>query len=153
MVILTTPPPSELCYSPYRPLFLSSHVSCVVALWLSHKCDGFLVASNKTEASLDIVDMPHDGGPEEYEGMWQKVRSMWSFVYDNYYDDFDWFHMGGDDMYVIVENLRLYLESDHIQMAATAPSVTETDSDDENENGQLRQMPLYLGRKFALEGV
>jgi hypothetical protein len=77
--------------------------------------------------------------------MWQKVRSIWSFVYDNYYDKYDWFHVGGDDMYVIVDNLRLYLESDEIRAAANGglslPDGTET-----------TQVPLYLGRQFANRG-
>ena len=77
--------------------------------------------------------------------MWQKVRSLWSYAYDNYYEEYDWFHMGGDDMYVLVENLRLYLESDEIQVAANGgeylPSGNET-----------TQTPLYLGRRFAFDG-
>jgi glycoprotein-N-acetylgalactosamine 3-beta-galactosyltransferase len=77
--------------------------------------------------------------------MWQKVRSIWSFLYDNFYDKYDWFHIGGDDMYVITENLRQYLESDEIRAAANGglhlPDGTET-----------AQVPLYLGRQFANRG-
>ena len=28
------------------------------------------------------------------QNIWQKVRSMWSYVYDNYYEKYDWFHIG-----------------------------------------------------------
>jgi glycoprotein-N-acetylgalactosamine 3-beta-galactosyltransferase len=38
--------------------------------------------------------------------MWLKVRAIWQYVHDNYSDDYDAFHIGGDDMYVISENLR-----------------------------------------------
>jgi len=103
-----------------------------------------MVGSNKTDAAVDAVDIPHMG-PEIYRNMWQKVRSMWSYVYDYYYDKYDWFHIGGDDMYVLVENLRLYLESDEIQMAsnggASLPLGNET-----------TQTPLYLGRRLAFDG-
>lgn len=39
------------------------------------KCDGFMVGSNKTDASIDAVNIPHEG-PEEYNNIWQKVRTM-----------------------------------------------------------------------------
>ena len=77
--------------------------------------------------------------------MWQKVRSIHSYVYDNYYQDFDWFHIGGDDMYLLVENLRLYLESEEIQTAQNGgvylPFGNETE-----------QVPMFLGRRFAYQG-
>jgi glycoprotein-N-acetylgalactosamine 3-beta-galactosyltransferase len=108
------------------------------------KCDGFIVASNKTDATLNTVDIPHEG-PEDYSNMWQKIRSMLSYIYDNYYEKYDWFHMGGDDLYILVENLRLYLESEEIKTAANGgiylPDGTET-----------TQVPLFLGRRFAYMG-
>jgi glycoprotein-N-acetylgalactosamine 3-beta-galactosyltransferase len=108
------------------------------------KCDGFIVGSTKTDPSLGAVDIPHEG-PEEYNNMWQKVRSMWTYVYENYYDKYDWFHIGGDDMYLIVENLRLYLESEEIQTAANGgiflPNGAET-----------TQVPLFLGHRFGIWG-
>ena len=64
-----------------------------------------VASSNQTNKTLGTVNIPHEG-EEEYLNMWQKVRSMWSYAYDNYYEDYDWFHIGGDDMYVLVDNLR-----------------------------------------------
>jgi glycoprotein-N-acetylgalactosamine 3-beta-galactosyltransferase len=108
------------------------------------KCDGFIVGSTKTDASIGTVDIPHLG-PEHYTNMWQKVRSLWTYVYDNYYDKYDWFHIGGDDMYVIVENLRLYLESEEIQTATNGgiflPNGTEAS-----------QVPLFLGHVLGRGG-
>jgi hypothetical protein len=77
--------------------------------------------------------------------MWQKVRSIWSYVYDYYYEKYDWFHIGGDDMYVLVENLRLYLESDEIKMASNGGETLPVGI-------QSFQTPLYLGRRFAYDG-
>ena len=108
------------------------------------KCDGFMVGSTKTDVELGTVNMPHEG-EEAYGNIWQKVRSMWSYIYDNYYDEYDWFHIGGDDLYVLVENLRLYVESEEIQLAAnggeTLPIGNET-----------KQLPLFLGRRFKEGG-
>lgn len=99
-----------------------------------HRCDGFHVASTITDRSIDSVYIPHEG-KEEYGNMWQKVRAMWSYVYVHYYDSYDWFHIGGDDMYVLVENLRLYLESEDIVNAS---------------NGG--EKPLLLGQLFYQHG-
>eukprot|EP00546_Thalassionema_frauenfeldii_P006408 CAMPEP_0178928530 /NCGR_PEP_ID=MMETSP0786-20121207/19960_1 /TAXON_ID=186022 /ORGANISM="Thalassionema frauenfeldii, Strain CCMP 1798" /LENGTH=416 /DNA_ID=CAMNT_0020604415 /DNA_START=78 /DNA_END=1324 /DNA_ORIENTATION=+ len=109
-----------------------------------NKCDGFMVASDKTDKSLGTVNIPHEG-PEEYNNIWQKVRSMWSYVYDNYYEEYDWFHIGGDDLYLIIENLRLYLESDEIQLAANGGKSLP-------KAGSTQQLPLFLGRRFAEQG-
>lgn len=108
------------------------------------KCDGFMVGSTKTDPSIDAVEIPHEG-LEDYDNIWQKVRSMWSYIYDNYYQKYDWFHIGGDDVYLLVENLRLYLESEEIRTASNGgmylPDGTETS-----------QTPLFLGRRFAYMG-
>jgi glycoprotein-N-acetylgalactosamine 3-beta-galactosyltransferase len=70
---------------------------------------------------------------------------MWSYIYDNYYGEYDWFHIGGDDLFLIVENLKYYLESEEIRTAANGgiylPDGTET-----------VQTPLLLGRRFAYMG-
>jgi glycoprotein-N-acetylgalactosamine 3-beta-galactosyltransferase len=108
------------------------------------KCDGFMVGSTKTDKELGTVNIPHEG-EEEYNNIWQKVRSMWSYIYDNYYEDYDWFHIGGDDLYVLVENLRLYLESEEIQLAANGGQRLPTGK-------ETKQLPLFLGRRFKEQG-
>lgn len=84
------------------------------------KCDGFFAASTKTATTsfnaadlynstypdaLGSVDLPHLG-PERYDNMWQKTRSILAYMHDHYLEDFDFFFLSGDDTYVIVENLR-----------------------------------------------
>jgi glycoprotein-N-acetylgalactosamine 3-beta-galactosyltransferase len=101
------------------------------------RCDGFMVASTKTDPKVNAVEIGHQG-EEKYDNIWQKIRSVWSYVYDNYYNDYDWFHIGGEDMFVIPENLRLYVESEEIIQASQT-------------KGGL-QMPLYLGCQLAFEG-
>ena len=69
------------------------------------RCDGFLAASDLTDETIGAVNLLHEG-PEHYRNMWLKVYAMWRYVYDHYRDDYDFFHIGGDDHYVIAENLR-----------------------------------------------
>ncbi|KAL3918022.1 MAG: hypothetical protein SGILL_004443 [Bacillariaceae sp.] len=71
-------------------------------------CDGFLAFSTKSDPRIPAISLPHEG-PEEYNNMWQKVRSIWKFVGTHYLEDFDFFFQGGDDLYVLPENLRNYL--------------------------------------------
>ena len=30
-----------------------------------------------------------------YHNIWQKVRNIWKYIYDNYMDDYDYFVIGG----------------------------------------------------------
>ena len=111
----------------------------ILQTW-GHRCDGFMVGSNATDERIGAVDI-YKEGTEEYLNMWQKVRSIWAFIYDNYYDDFDWFHIGGDDMWIIVENLRAYLESDEIIVASNGGLLVPRED--------KMQVPLYLGLPVA----
>jgi hypothetical protein len=91
-------------------------VQSVVDTW-GWRCDGFFAASTETVVDDDssqpgfgAIDLPHEG-PESYENMWMKTRSIWAYIHDHYLEDFDFFYLSGDDTHVIVENLRSYLES------------------------------------------
>ena len=65
--------------------------------------------------------------------MWQKVRSILKYVHLHYLDEYDYFLIGGDDMYYIMENLHAYLNSEEIRalqiagkgMSAVLVFVTE----------------------------
>ena len=82
----------------------------MAALTYGRDCDGFLAFSTETIPELGLVHL-HHAGPESYGNMYQKVRSIWAYVRNHYSDDYDYFHLGGDDMYVIVPNMRQFLAS------------------------------------------
>ena len=104
-------PPRVLCMVYTSQTSHSSKLNAIVNTW-AKDCDGFLAASNVTEPCLGAADLIHDG-PEKYDNMWQKVRSMWAYVLAHYIEDYDFFHICGDDTYFIVDNLRQYLWSLH----------------------------------------
>ena len=62
--------------------------------------------------SIGTVDIPHVGY-ERFVAMWQKSRSVWAYIHEHYVDDYDFFWLGGDDFYLIVENLINYLATLH----------------------------------------
>lgn len=109
----------------------SDHIQMIKNTW-AQKCDGFVVGSDATIPDLNAVQVEHRG-KEGYNNMWQKVQAIWVYVYQHYYSDYDWFHIGGDDLFVIVENMRAYLASTEIQCASP--------------DGKI---PLYLGLRYAI---
>ena len=74
----------------------------LAALSYGIKCDGFLAFSTATIPSLGMVALLHRG-KEMYDNMFQKTRSILSYVAMHYLDDYDYFHLGGDDMHIIGE--------------------------------------------------
>jgi glycoprotein-N-acetylgalactosamine 3-beta-galactosyltransferase len=71
--------------------------------------------------SLGMIHILHQG-EESYNNMWQKVRSIWAYIYMHYLNDYDYFHLGGDDLYVIVENLKRFLvEQQELQASPDEP--------------------------------
>jgi len=111
--------------------------------WGPH-CDGFIVASDKTDPAYDAVNILHEG-PGTGNNLWQKIRSIWSYVYEHYYASYDWFHIGSDEMFLIVENLRLYLESEEIRTAANGAYYLPM-------GNETFQVPLYLGCRHKRGG-
>lgn len=99
-------PPRLLCamytHPPMRDLARTA------ALSYGWRCDGFVAFSTETLPSMGVVDLRHVG-EESYHNMWQKTRAIWGYLAAHYLDDYDYFHLGGDDMYVVVENLRRFL--------------------------------------------
>ena len=88
----------------------SAHATTIRAMretWAGG-CDGFLAFSTASDPRIPAISIKHDG-PEKYSNMWQKSRSIWHFVGTHYLEQFDFFFIGGDDMFVIPQNLREYL--------------------------------------------
>ncbi|CAN0414779.1 unnamed protein product, partial [Laminaria digitata] len=105
--------------------------------WAS-RCDGFIAFSDVVDRDVPTFKIKHEG-PEEWDNMWQKSRAIWKYINFHYKGDYDWFIMGGDDIFLIVENLRKYLLSAEIDEAAGGLV-----------NGGTN--PMYLGRRFKANG-
>jgi len=142
-----------LIYTVYIPGDNHKNVKAQAGTW-AKQCDGFIAASNFTDHSVGAIDLPHFGH-EEYGNMWQKVRSMWAYAYDHYLDDYDFFHIGGDDTYVAIDNLRAYLDGpevsrlenghlDCIALTLKAAGLSKATED-------LRPRPLLFGTPMMLQ--
>jgi len=89
-----------------------SNLAPIIKTWAT-QCDGFLASSNVTDISLAAVNILHQGN-EEYKNMWQKVRSTLAYIYDNYLEEYHYFHICGDDAYLVLENFRSYLDGPEV---------------------------------------
>lgn len=119
-------------------------VSAIVETW-GWRCDGFFAAStvtvtNETQLGFGSIDLVHLG-PEEYNNMWQKTRSILAYLYEHYLDEFHYFHICGDDAFVIPENLKTYLHSLEARIGgdAAAPPRHSTNS----------SLPLLIGEHLG----
>jgi hypothetical protein len=106
-------------------------VTAVQETW-GYKCDGFLAASTLTvedraQFGYGAVNLTHYG-PEHYGNMWQKTRSILAYLHDHYRHDYDYFWVGGDDTFMVVENMKRYL------------AIVE-----DRYGDAARNEPLYLG--------
>ncbi|OEU07014.1 hypothetical protein FRACYDRAFT_151528, partial [Fragilariopsis cylindrus CCMP1102] len=122
-----------MVYTAHFPNDQHKNLKAQAHTW-GRRCDGFIAASNLTDHSLGAIDLPHLG-LEEYGNMWQKIRTMWAYVFHNYVDDYDWVHIAGDDVYIAVDNLRAYNKG----------SEANTD--------HLRPRPLILGTPYPFRNI
>lgn len=81
-----------------------------MALTWGIQCDGFVAFSNQTIPNLGMIDLIHDG-PESYGNMWQKTRAIWKYIHQHYAHQYEYFHLGGDDMFLIPNNLKHFLRT------------------------------------------
>ena len=126
-------PARILCMSYTLSKYHDTAVKNSIETW-GQKCDGYLAMSDKTDQSIPSIDIKHKG-EESYQNMWQKVRSIWIYVEKHHVNEYDYFLLAGDDIYIIVENLRKYLNSKEILQAT-----------------KFGKHPIFLGRKFMPPG-
>lgn len=91
----------------------ATNVKAVKETW-GKRCDGFVAFSTASDPTIPAYKIEHEGD-EAYDNMWQKSRSIWKFVAKHFADEFDYFLLGGDDMYYIIENLKAYLNTQEIR--------------------------------------
>ena len=86
----------------------STKIDAIFSTW-GKRCSGIVVYSNTDDSYYNAIHLYHEG-PEIYENIWQKVRSIWKHVASNYISQYDYFFICGDDTFVLVENMLLFLK-------------------------------------------
>lgn len=67
------------------------------------RCNKVIFFSSVTNESFPTVGLKVQEGRNHLTA---KTRAAFEYVYENYFNDFDWFLKCDDDTFVIVENLR-----------------------------------------------
>jgi hypothetical protein len=118
-------PPRILC-AIYTHAGATPQTQAIRQTW-GRKCDGLLFASTVTNHSTLHVQLKHDSKWEGgYRGLWQRTRALMAYLYQHHSDHlllkdyYDYFHICGDDTFVIVENLRAFLSSPAVSNVTTA---------------------------------
>jgi glycoprotein-N-acetylgalactosamine 3-beta-galactosyltransferase len=133
--VLPLPPdgtgPKIMCLSYTYQKVHTTKASAIASTWMT-RCDGAVVASDLSDPAVPALKIPHNG-EETDNNLWQKTRANFQYLHNEYLD-YDFFVFGGDDYYILVNNLRHYLNSEEIQREDAAGH------------------PLYLGHRFAQAG-
>jgi len=86
------------------------------------KCDGLLFASdNHNNETGHMLLRSNSRRGFKYSSMYQRVRTMLAYLYDNFLDDYDHFHFCGDDVYMMVENMKEFLASEKVKQWDEVP--------------------------------
>ena len=116
------------------------------ALLWGHKCDGFIVFSTETISELGMVDLVRFG-KEEYTTMWRKVRTIWHYIHLHYRKDYDYFHLCGDDVYVMVPNLRRFLFEQEEQASATVVARKDNNTESPQQEARFWGQEVHFANK------
>jgi len=92
-----------------------NHTIAISETW-GNKCDGMLYASDHSNIETGHVHIPSNSRAKfGYRGMIQRTRAILAYIYDNFLDDYDYFHLSGDDIFMMVENMKEFLASDMVR--------------------------------------
>eukprot|EP00854_Cymbomonas_tetramitiformis_P000388 gene388-720_t len=105
-----------LCWVFTSEQFHQTRAVSVKHSWGS-KCEHLVFISNVSDASLPsiTVDIPFDS----HDNLWQKTQAAIITLHRLYGEDYDWFVKADDDTFLLMENLRRYLQSREASDART----------------------------------
>ncbi|XP_022087177.1 glycoprotein-N-acetylgalactosamine 3-beta-galactosyltransferase 1-like [Acanthaster planci] len=102
----TSIPARILCWVMTSPTTLYTRATNVQETW-GPRCDVTLYMSSQTDPDFPAIGLDVAEGRS---ALWNKTKSSFRYIFKHHLNDADWFMKADDDTYVIVENLRLFLQ-------------------------------------------
>ncbi|XP_048242079.1 glycoprotein-N-acetylgalactosamine 3-beta-galactosyltransferase 1-like [Haliotis rufescens] len=96
-----------LCWIMTTPKNLDVKARVVRDTW-SRRCNKVLFMSSVTDPKFPTIGLNVSEGRRHLTA---KTMQAFRYIYENHFDDADWFMKADDDTYVILENLRYFLTS------------------------------------------
>lgn len=96
-----------LCWVMTSPQNLDVKAIHVKRTW-AKRCNVLVFISSTTNTTFPTIGLNVSEGREHLTA---KTMQAFKYVYDKYFNDADWFMKADDDTYVIIENLRYFLQS------------------------------------------
>ncbi|OWF35366.1 glycoprotein-N-acetylgalactosamine 3-beta-galactosyltransferase 1-like [Mizuhopecten yessoensis] len=109
-----------LCWVMTGPNNIETKARHVKATW-GTRCNKLIFMSSQEVKDLPAVALPVKEGRDN---LWAKTKEAFKYIYKHHMNDADWFMKADDDTFVIVENLRHFL------------------------NDKMSETPVYYGRRF-----
>lgn len=94
-----------LCWIMTNPKNHKTRALHIKHTWGKH-CNILLFMSSQLDAELPTINL---NVLEGRENLWQKTKKAFKYVYNNHYNDSDWFFKADDDTFAVIENMRFML--------------------------------------------
>ncbi|XP_037932070.1 glycoprotein-N-acetylgalactosamine 3-beta-galactosyltransferase 1-like [Teleopsis dalmanni] len=94
-----------LCWVMTTPENHKTKALHVLHTW-GKRCTRLFFVTSKTDDEFETIIVPIE---DKYEFLWGKTREAFRYIYNNHFDEADWFMKADDDTFVFVENLRYLL--------------------------------------------